>query len=78
MYRDRRSNKGVDASRAIWILATNTGDAAIEHFHAEHFAGKNDVDVQKISLAPLRNSLESLFSAEFTVSQKLGQSRSHS
>ena len=30
MYRDRRTNDEVDASKVIWILATNLGDTVID------------------------------------------------
>ena len=67
MYRDRRSNEEVDASKAIWILATNLGDTVVERFHTTNFAGKSDLDVLKISLTPLRDSLMTRFPACYTI-----------
>ena len=62
MYRDRRTNQEVDASKAIWVLATNLGDKAINRFHSKHIMDRKDADIDKISIEPLKEELFKLLS----------------
>ena len=62
MYRDRRpQGQEVDASKCIWILASNLGDSAITKYHSQKLADLNNDDVGKVSIEPLKRELAKLF-----------------
>ncbi|KAK4539926.1 hypothetical protein LTR36_009968 [Oleoguttula mirabilis] len=65
-YRDRKTNKEVDGSRFIWMLAANLGDTAIADFHYKHMAALKGEEVDKISIKPLRTELSGIFRNAFS------------
>ncbi|KAK8195606.1 P-loop containing nucleoside triphosphate hydrolase protein [Phyllosticta capitalensis] len=60
-YNDRRYNKPVDATKIIWILATNRGDKIVQDFYEKELAGKTESEVLKTSLAILQTKLRKDF-----------------
>ena len=64
-YHDRRTNLPVDASKTIWILATNLGDKAITKFYSERMEGTNEAEKAKIPHKLLQNQLKALFRDRF-------------
>jgi hypothetical protein len=65
-YHDRRDNHAVDASKVIWILATNLGDVAITTFYRDRIAGlKTSAEKSKIPHKLLQNQLKQVFRDHF-------------
>lgn len=67
MYRDRRTNLELDASKVIFILATNLGDTQIDRFHSKFMANLKDSEINKVSLQPLQKELLKLFRTTYSV-----------
>jgi hypothetical protein len=65
---DRRSNKVIDVSKSIWILASNKGDDLISKFYNRNLEGKNDHERRQVSIKSLERDLSKLFVEEYTVS----------
>ena len=62
-YKDRRTDKSLDCTKVIWILAANLGETSIEKFWATHL---KDQTVAKQNAAPytlLQRELEIQFTA---------------
>ncbi|KAK8213733.1 P-loop containing nucleoside triphosphate hydrolase protein [Phyllosticta capitalensis] len=64
-YTDRRYNKPVDATKIIWILATNRGDKIVQDFYEKELAGKTETEILKTSLAILQTKLRKDFKADW-------------
>ncbi|KAF2766666.1 P-loop containing nucleoside triphosphate hydrolase protein, partial [Teratosphaeria nubilosa] len=65
-YHDRRNNQRIDASKTIWIFATNLGDHAITNFYHEHMEGVTKAS--ELAMVPhktLQNELKTLFRHAF-------------
>lgn len=54
-YHDRRTDKAVDATKTIWILATNLGDREITKFYLEPMEGVTETE--QASAEPAQGSL---------------------
>ncbi|KAK4549484.1 hypothetical protein LTR36_006481 [Oleoguttula mirabilis] len=65
-YHDRRTNKPIDATKTIWILATNLGDHAITKFYKDHMEGATETEKAKIPHKLLQNQLKALFRDRFS------------
>ena len=69
IYRDRRrTDREIDASQCIWILATNLGQNEISQFHAKNIAKRKDEDVTGVSIETLKQTLAKTFITSFSVS----------
>ncbi|KAK5136796.1 hypothetical protein LTR08_002092 [Meristemomyces frigidus] len=64
-YHDRRTNKPVNATKTIWVLATNLGDEAITQFYKERMEGVTHAEKAKIPHKLLQIQLKALFRDEF-------------
>ena len=64
-YHDRRTNKYIDASRTIWVMATNLGDHAISAFYEEHMSAADDPAKAKAPVKVLTTQLRALFKDHF-------------
>ncbi|KAK5123547.1 hypothetical protein LTR85_002585 [Meristemomyces frigidus] len=64
-YHDRRTNKAIDATKTIWILATNLGDHAITKFYKDRMEGATEPEKAKIPHKLLQNQLKALFRDRF-------------
>lgn len=64
-YHDRRNNKAVDATKTIWILATNLGDRAITGSYKDRIEGATDSEKAKLPHKLIQNQLKALFRDNF-------------
>lgn len=64
-YYDRRTNTPVDASKTIWILATNLGDRAITKFYRDRMEGATEAEKAKLPHKLMQNQLKALFRDKF-------------
>ena len=64
-YHDRRSNNPVDASKTIWIMATNLGDQEITELYHEYLKGATVEERDKADHRPLAAELKTLFARQF-------------
>ena len=72
MYHDRRTEGvTVDASKCIWIMASNLGDNAAEKFYFKNMAGKKDEEACTVAIEPLKQKLERVFRESYSVSPNL-------
>lgn len=72
-YQDRRTNKMIDTSQFIWVLATNALDPVIMKFHDEHasvMSNENEKDepVRTQLISSLSQQLRSAFTSALKVS----------
>lgn len=65
VYHDRRNNMPIDASKTIWILATNLGDRNIANFYNEKVVGKGVSEMAKVPHKLLCHELKNLFKNRF-------------
>ena len=74
MYHDRRTQGvTVDASKCIWITASNLGDTAIQKFYFKNMAGKKGEEACTVSIEPLKQELERVFRESYSVSSNLNE-----
>ncbi|QIX02150.1 hypothetical protein AMS68_007667 [Peltaster fructicola] len=64
-YHDRRTNKLVDCSKTIWILATNLGDTQISRWYREHMEDLTEDQRLRVPVKVLTNSLKAVFVNKF-------------
>lgn len=64
---DLRSNTPVDATKSIWILASNRGDELIDRFYKKNMEGKSERQCRDVSIQPLQKDLFRLFIDAYTV-----------
>ena len=67
-YHDRRTNKPVDASKVLWIVATNLGDRLIERFYHDRLQGLESgkrAEVEVKECKKLINALKAVFRGAF-------------
>ncbi|TKA26876.1 hypothetical protein B0A50_04322 [Salinomyces thailandicus] len=64
-YHDRRTNQPVDASKVIWILATNLGDKAIGKFYTERLEAGTEIERLQAPHKLLQSKLMALFRDNF-------------
>lgn len=60
-YHNRRDNTKVDASKTIWILASNTGSDIIAKFYADHLKGEDYTTQAKAPEQDLISKLKRTF-----------------
>lgn len=69
VYNDRRTNRNIDCSKFIWILATNYGDVIIQKFYENEVCRLSDKEREAINLERLQDKLKDAFMQKFGVSR---------
>ena len=64
-YHDRRNNKLIDATKTIWVMATNLGDTEIMRFYRTRLEGVDPKEKAKVPYARLTEELKARFREVF-------------
>ena len=64
-YHDRRNNNLVDASKTIWIMATNLGDVQIKRFYRNHLEGASPSEKARVQHEELQEELKEVYRNKF-------------
>ena len=64
-YHDRRTNRPVDCSKTIWIMASNSGDQEITKFYRTHLDGVDPKEKTNVPYTRLTEQLKARFRSVF-------------